>query len=259
MERRALAGWLHHTGACGRSGTITCHKQSLESIFKGRASRDYKTISINLSALRTVHWARMCKRLRSPGIDSFLGGPVRQIGLSYRTARLHRLAESIPWNRFLGSLFVYKFGLLARICKRLWSPSYVSWRAGTTNKVVVPAQQAGDRFLGSLEGLQIRALVPLRLCRKQKKCQNSWSRIIGRPVEVFARYCPLPGPTHQGRENNLKKVPRSILVLKRKKKKEPFFKKISWKNSFYPLEISLCTYLCIFWNEISVFFRVRCS
>ncbi len=26
------------------------------------------------------------------------------IGLSYRPASLHRLAESIPWNRFLGSL-----------------------------------------------------------------------------------------------------------------------------------------------------------
>jgi len=25
-------------------------------------------------------------------------------GLSYRPARLHRLAELIPWNRFLGSL-----------------------------------------------------------------------------------------------------------------------------------------------------------
>ncbi len=24
------------------------------------------------------------------------------VGLSYRPARLHRLAESIPWNRFLG-------------------------------------------------------------------------------------------------------------------------------------------------------------
>jgi hypothetical protein len=28
------------------------------------------------------------------------------IGLSYRPARLHRLAEFIPWNRFLGSLKV---------------------------------------------------------------------------------------------------------------------------------------------------------
>jgi hypothetical protein len=26
------------------------------------------------------------------------------IGLSYRHARLHRLAEFIPWNRFLGSM-----------------------------------------------------------------------------------------------------------------------------------------------------------
>ena len=26
------------------------------------------------------------------------------IGLSYRHARLHRLAEFIPWNRFLGSI-----------------------------------------------------------------------------------------------------------------------------------------------------------
>ncbi len=31
-------------------------------------------------------------------------------------ARLHRLAESIPWNRFLGSLSVYKF--ILSICDR---------------------------------------------------------------------------------------------------------------------------------------------
>jgi hypothetical protein len=28
------------------------------------------------------------------------------------------------------------------------------------NRVVVPARQAGNRFLGSIKGLQIRALVP---------------------------------------------------------------------------------------------------
>jgi hypothetical protein len=35
------------------------------------------------------------------------------IGLSYRPARLHSLAELVPWNRFLGSLKlkVKKFGL----------------------------------------------------------------------------------------------------------------------------------------------------
>ncbi len=33
------------------------------------------------------------------------------IGLAYRPARLHRLAEFIPWNRFLGSINVQKYGL----------------------------------------------------------------------------------------------------------------------------------------------------
>ncbi len=57
----------------------------------------------------------------------------------------------------------------ARICKRLWSPgidseksiapAYVVWRAGPTNRVVVPDRQDENRFLGSLKGLQIRALV----------------------------------------------------------------------------------------------------
>jgi hypothetical protein len=36
-------------------------------------------------------------------------------------------------------------------------PTYVAWRAGTTNRVVVPARAAGNRFLGYLRGLQIRA------------------------------------------------------------------------------------------------------
>jgi hypothetical protein len=80
--------------------------------------------------------------LRNPGIDSQPGGPVRQPLLTYRPAR-------------------------ARICKRLWSPgidseestfpSYVARLAGTANRVVVQAHQAGNRFLGSLKGLQIRA------------------------------------------------------------------------------------------------------
>jgi hypothetical protein len=33
------------------------------------------------------------------------------IGWAYRPAWLHRLAELITWNRFLGSLKVLKFGL----------------------------------------------------------------------------------------------------------------------------------------------------
>jgi hypothetical protein len=49
--------------------------------------------------------------LRSPGIDSLPGGPIRHPYLSCRPARLHRHAESNPRNRFLGSLNVYKYGL----------------------------------------------------------------------------------------------------------------------------------------------------
>jgi hypothetical protein len=55
----------------------------------------------------------------------------------------------------------------ARICKRLLSPgidseksilpAYVACRAGTTNRVVVPARQPENRFL--VKGLQIRALI----------------------------------------------------------------------------------------------------
>ncbi len=36
-------------------------------------------------------------------------------------------------------------------------PAYVAWRAGTTNRVVVLNCLAGNRFMGSLKGLQIRA------------------------------------------------------------------------------------------------------
>jgi hypothetical protein len=36
------------------------------------------------------------------------------MGLSYRPARLHRLAELIPWNRFLGSFKVF-FKIWAQI------------------------------------------------------------------------------------------------------------------------------------------------
>jgi hypothetical protein len=69
------------------------------------------------------------------------------------------------WQERVGQFFAY---VRARICKRLWRPgrdsedlilpAYVAWRAGTINRVVVPARQAGNRFLGSLQGLQIRAL-----------------------------------------------------------------------------------------------------
>ncbi len=60
------------------------------------------------SASLSLNWGRMCKRLRSSGIDS---------------------KESIP-------------------------PACLAWRAGASNRVVVPARQAGNRFQGSLKDLQ---------------------------------------------------------------------------------------------------------
>jgi hypothetical protein len=38
--------------------------------------------------------------------------------LSYRPARLHELAESVPWNRFLGSLKVLKYRLWTGVEER---------------------------------------------------------------------------------------------------------------------------------------------
>ncbi len=71
------------------------------------------------------------------------------------------------------------FGYRARICKRLRSPginfqesippAFVSWRSGTTNRVVVLARHVENRFLSSLKGLQIRA----QLRMGELYCRNS--------------------------------------------------------------------------------------
>jgi hypothetical protein len=62
--------------------------------------------------------------------------------LSYWPARLHRLAKSIPRNRFLGSINFYKYGFC--ICKHFKEPGnrFPAWRAGTTTLFFVPACQA---------------------------------------------------------------------------------------------------------------------
>jgi hypothetical protein len=84
-----------------------------------------------------------------------------------------------------------------RICKRLRRPgidsedsippAFVVRRAGTTNRVIVPARQAENRFLGSIKGLQIRALtgrydnpIPTRFlapidCLKITEQDRRWS------------------------------------------------------------------------------------
>ncbi len=42
------------------------------------------------------------------------------IGLSYRPTRLNTLAELISWNRYLGSLKVWKFGLRLELTRPRW-------------------------------------------------------------------------------------------------------------------------------------------
>ncbi len=65
------------------------------------------------------------------------------------------------WRRFFLFLLHRWAETWARICKR-WRrpginseesilPAYVAWQVGTTNRVVVPARQAGNRFLGPLK------------------------------------------------------------------------------------------------------------
>jgi hypothetical protein len=61
------------------------------------------TLQNKSTHLRSLTEPVLVGLLRCPGNDSQPGGPLRHPYLTYKPARLHRLAESIPWNRFLGS------------------------------------------------------------------------------------------------------------------------------------------------------------
>ena len=67
-----------------------------------------------------------------------------------------------------GSASICRWQAKMQCCGSAWklgsgSASQHCWWPGTSNRVVVPTHQAGNRFLGSLKGLQIRAL----LCREK--------------------------------------------------------------------------------------------
>ncbi len=61
----------------------------------------------------------------------------------------------MPRSVLLRRICLQMEAVRARICKSLWGPgidsddsippAYVVWRVGTTNRVVVPARQAGNR------------------------------------------------------------------------------------------------------------------
>jgi hypothetical protein len=76
--------------------------------------------------------ASICKPFTEHGIDSKPGGLVQQPYLLYQLTRLHRLAESIPPNQFLGSLNVYKHRLRLHWLAELvpWNPfvDSITWR-----------------------------------------------------------------------------------------------------------------------------------
>ncbi len=114
--------------------------------------------------------------LRSPGNNAQPGGPVRKHYLTYRPAKLYigwrsRILgiDTVPWllkrlqirelagqkgrwggrgTRLQHSLMICETRSLSYISQKSIPPAYVAWRASTTNRVVVPARQAGKRFLG---------------------------------------------------------------------------------------------------------------
>jgi hypothetical protein len=114
--------------------------------------------------------------LRSPGIDYLpwrAGTKTLFVVLARQATWAGEIdsSESMPGLHKRLQIRAQSTELLrTRACtfKRLWSPgidsedsmplAYVAWRVGTTYMVVVPVRQAGNRFLGSFKGLQIRAL-----------------------------------------------------------------------------------------------------
>ncbi len=97
----------------------------------------------------------------------------------------------------------------ARICKCLWSPgidseesippAYVAWRTGTTNRVIIPARQAGNQFMGSLKGLQIRAQMNYKTL--------TWVRCSSVPVHSQSSSLPFGASCSRGKEQAQPDVP----------------------------------------------------
>ncbi len=61
--------------------------------------------------IRIDPWARICRSFKETRYRFSAWRAGTKPYLSYWPARLHRLAKSIPRNRFLGSINVYKYGL----------------------------------------------------------------------------------------------------------------------------------------------------
>ncbi len=92
-----------------------------------------------------------------------------------------------PLLSSLSVLFIHTrfffYSLFRLNLSRSFNLSPTLWLAGTSNKVFVPARQAGNRFLGTLKCLQIRAqLFPSASARcKAGPCSNLGSATQSRP------------------------------------------------------------------------------
>ncbi len=108
----------------------------------------------------------------------------------------------------------------AHICKRLWSPgidseesippAYVAWWAGTTNRVVAPACQAGSWFLGSLKGLQIRALIQNLPNMTYRLLTSGFDTLFRDPASLESHFYKKERPQLLLRKKVLHKIPNLI-------------------------------------------------
>ncbi len=87
---------------------LFCNVNNVYGNLKSEISQDYAQKS-QLNS--TFIWGRICKPFKEPRNRI----PAWRVGttipyLTYRPARLNRLAKPIHWNGFLGSINVYKYG-----------------------------------------------------------------------------------------------------------------------------------------------------
>jgi hypothetical protein len=85
-------------------------------VLKGWMGAFYYSISRSTCFSGRVLFAPVYLEFQSPNLKTFKGTPGIDSNQSIRQAspgpaRQYRLSDSISWNRFLGSLQVYKFGL----------------------------------------------------------------------------------------------------------------------------------------------------
>jgi hypothetical protein len=69
-----------------------------------------------------------------------------------------------------------------------WIPqAYVAWRAGTSNRLVVPARQTGNRYLGSLKRFTNSGSVDIKLVKREERAhKNAMTNIKDDSLQLFS-------------------------------------------------------------------------